>query len=589
MDEDLKIVLTSELEADEEASAQRISAQLPNIAKLINSKSSIKVGVTLDEAGIQSQTQRITQQIARATKSQSVGVSLSLDQSSVNKIKTELNNLKVSPDISRAMTDQLDQMGIQIDRITGRWEAVNGEEERMLNLTIQGTDQMQRTVTYLQTYNAETGEINTHLTNVTANLERQRREQEQVAAQAKKDNETRVSYLNRQKALLADIQAAYVGQTSVKPITDSAHLTALNDTYAAVNARIETMIAAEGRLDNVQRSNLEAQISGLQRLVKEYQNAEYVATKLRTKDIGSIKADQLSGLEALEKRLESAGTLTDTFKSKIDGLKKTLQGVGTKDQLVAFLNSFDQLNNDVAVFQERLRGANKIYTQLISLDKQITSVQSSMTKLNTSDDKNKLLALQGQLSVLNNQRAALEAQLVPYADIIQYAKQATALEQSRLLNGTQLVYTQMELADKARDYLLMKNGKADLSSCDSLENGVILLYNKIRSRGNAELDLLLDEGDVDAILTGKQTQYPPSVVRLVEQLAQEFVNDLFSTLRERMLDLRYCTVVFVGGGAILLRRQIEASGKVGKPLFVSNINANAAGYEYLYRLEAAGR
>ena len=125
--------------------------------------------------------------------------------------------------------------------------------------------------------------------------------------------------MNRQKALLADIQAAYVGQTSVKPITDSAHLTALNDTYAAVNARIETMIAAEGRLDNVQRSNLEAQISGLQRLVKEYQNAEYVATKLRTKDIGSIKADQLSGLEALEKRLESAGTLTDTFKSKIDG------------------------------------------------------------------------------------------------------------------------------------------------------------------------------------------------------------------------------------------------------------------------------
>ena len=36
-----------------------------------------------------------------------------------------------------------------------------------------------------------------------------------------------------------------------------------------------------------------------------------------------------------------------------------------------------------------------------------------------------------------------------------------------------------------------------------------------------------------------------------------------------MLDLRYCKVVFVGGGgAILLRRQIEESGKVGTPLFV---------------------
>ena len=110
-----------------------------------------------------------------------------------------------------------------------------------------------------------------------------------------------------------------------------------------------------------------------------------------------------------------------------------------------------------------------------------------------------------------------------------------------------------------------------------------------RSRGNAELDLLLDEDGVDAILMGRRTQYPAEAVQLVERLEQEFVNDLFSSLRERMLDLRYCKVVFVGGGAILLRRQIEESGKVGTPLFVTRINANAAGFEYLYRLETAGR
>lgn len=64
MDEDLKIVLTSELEADEQASAHRISAQLPNIAKLINSKSSIKVGVTLDESNIQTQTQKLSKRLS---------------------------------------------------------------------------------------------------------------------------------------------------------------------------------------------------------------------------------------------------------------------------------------------------------------------------------------------------------------------------------------------------------------------------------------------------------------------------------------------------------------------------------------------
>ena len=268
MDEDLKIVLTSELEADEQASAQRISAQLPNIAKLINSKSTIKVGVTLDSSNIQSETQKISRQITQATKTHAVGVTLNLNQSSVSKIQQELNNLKVSPDISRAMTEQLDKMGIQIDRITGRWQAVNGEEERMLNLTIQGTDQMQRTVTYLQTYDAETGEINTHLTNVTANLEKQRSVQEQLARRAKADNESRVSYLTKQQAIIADIQATYAGATSAKPVTNDSHLTELNNTYSAINAQIQTMISSEGRLDSVQRANLEAQIAGLKRMVK---------------------------------------------------------------------------------------------------------------------------------------------------------------------------------------------------------------------------------------------------------------------------------------------------------------------------------
>ena len=166
-----------------------------------------------------------------------------------------------------------------------------------------------------------------------------------------------------------------------------------------------------------------------------------------------------------------------------------------------------------------------------------------------------------------------------------YAAAATMLH--ALLDDPKAVV--LDIGGFTADYLLLKNGKADLASCDSLENGVILLYNKIRSRGNAELDLLLDEGDVDAILMGRRTQYPAEAVQLVERLAQEFINDLFSTLRERMLDLRYCKVVFVGGGAILLRRQIEDSGKVGTPLFVTNINANAAGFEYLYRLETVGR
>lgn len=75
----------------------------------------------------------------------------------------------------------------------------------------------------------------------------------------------------------------------------------------------------------------------------------------------------------------------------------------------------------------------------------------------------------------------------------------------------------------------------------------------------------------------------------MEKLARDFVNDLANSLRERMLDLMSGTVVFVGGGAILLRRQIEASGKVRNAVFVEDINANAKGYEFLYKMETTGR
>ena len=78
----------------------------------------------------------------------------------------------------------------------------------------------------------------------------------------------------------------------------------------------------------------------------------------------------------------------------------------------------------------------------------------------------------------------------------------------------------------------------------------------------------------------------PEVRQLVEQETAAFVSDLFSALRERMIDLRSGQVVFIGGGSILLRRFIEQSGKVRQALFVDDIKANAKGYEILYQVAA---
>lgn len=100
---------------------------------------------------------------------------------------------------------------------------------------------------------------------------------------------------------------------------------------------------------------------------------------------------------------------------------------------------------------------------------------------------------------------------------------------------------------------------------------------------------MLDEAEIDAILMDRSAGMPPSLGDLVRRQAKEFVDDLLSTLRERGLELRSGPVVFVGGGSILLRRQIEASGKIRTPIFVDDIRANAKGYELLYRVSHSGR
>lgn len=150
-----------------------------------------------------------------------------------------------------------------------------------------------------------------------------------------------------------------------------------------------------------------------------------------------------------------------------------------------------------------------------------------------------------------------------------------------------LEYTKVLVVDIGgftADYLLMRNGEADLSVCDSLENGIIILYNQIITKVNSEFNILLDEADIDAILEGRAGAYPKDLVSVVNCMAADFVEDLFSSLRERMLELRSGVIVFVGGGAIRLRRVIETSGKVGKVIFVERINANAEGYELLCQM-----
>jgi len=149
------------------------------------------------------------------------------------------------------------------------------------------------------------------------------------------------------------------------------------------------------------------------------------------------------------------------------------------------------------------------------------------------------------------------------------------------------------------DYIFINNGLPDLSLVDSLEDGVITMYNHIISKVNSSMDVSLNESDIDAIIKDYNTVTSPvydlasnnkrpkividkKVQDMVFSEAQAFTNDLLGKLRERKIDLSSNMFVFVGGGSSLLRNFIELSGKIKNLMFIENIKANVEGYKVLY-------
>lgn len=134
------------------------------------------------------------------------------------------------------------------------------------------------------------------------------------------------------------------------------------------------------------------------------------------------------------------------------------------------------------------------------------------------------------------------------------------------------------------DYLLMRFGQPDLKMCDSMEKGVITMYNEIISSVNSEYDMLLEETDIDSIIRGQSAYYDKDVVHMVENMVQDFVRDLLNSIRERGIDPKTTYVIFIGGGALILKRFLEKADRLGKFVFLEDPKVNAKGYGILYQI-----
>ncbi|MCL2221260.1 MAG: ParM/StbA family protein [Oscillospiraceae bacterium] len=135
------------------------------------------------------------------------------------------------------------------------------------------------------------------------------------------------------------------------------------------------------------------------------------------------------------------------------------------------------------------------------------------------------------------------------------------------------------------DLLLLNDFRPDMNVCTSIYQGVNTLFQQINEQVRAKGAKDIPDAIIEGILRGDKrvlTDCSQDRISLVKTTAKAFAKELLLSVSQAGIDLAESRTAFIGGGSLLLRKQIESVGMVSKPIFIEAVTANAAGYKVLY-------
>jgi plasmid segregation protein ParM len=111
------------------------------------------------------------------------------------------------------------------------------------------------------------------------------------------------------------------------------------------------------------------------------------------------------------------------------------------------------------------------------------------------------------------------------------------------------------------------------------EIGLITTIEEIRSASVRELPYELSEDDIVSVMKGEKTNLADAEITLIGRGLSDYAAKVEAELRELKYNPESDNIVYVGGGANIMRKFAKSKGDNVK--FLGDVRANAAGYEYL--------
>jgi len=132
------------------------------------------------------------------------------------------------------------------------------------------------------------------------------------------------------------------------------------------------------------------------------------------------------------------------------------------------------------------------------------------------------------------------------------------------------------------DIMPIENKKPVNGECISLQNGLIPCMRKINERCYRSYNTELDESTIQRYMMAMNADVDDKYLELMKEELQLYADSIYNSLREYKVNLKTTKIVFVGGGAVVMKNFGNLQQR--NISYIVDVKANAKGFEYLGRI-----
>ncbi|MHB8129036.1 MAG: ParM/StbA family protein [Mobilitalea sp.] len=132
------------------------------------------------------------------------------------------------------------------------------------------------------------------------------------------------------------------------------------------------------------------------------------------------------------------------------------------------------------------------------------------------------------------------------------------------------------------DIMPILNQKPDEAQCVTIQQGLITCMRAINEQCVRQLGSQVTESDIQEVMMYGRSDIASKYLEIIQEGIAEFARSIYFTLKEYGYNLETIPIVFVGGGATVMK--LFGNIQLGNIRYIEDVKANAKGYEYLARI-----